>query len=369
MMKILENYDLKKLNTFGIKAEARFFVEIKNEQDLMELFKTPEFKNNEKLFLGGGSNILFIKDFEGIVILNKLKGIEIKSEGSDTVLVKSMGGEWWNDLVLFAVERELWGIENLALVPGTVGATPVQNIGAYGVELKDTLESVEAYEIKTGEKRIFSCAECEFGYRDSVFKNKLKGQYFIGAVFLKLNKKPARNAYSTAVAGGENKKIYPALEKYIKENNLEIKSSKDIANAVAEIRRSKLPDPKVIGNAGSFFKNVFLARRSLGEGGVENKLAELLEKYPDMPYFEESSDAKAMAGEGTIIKIPAGWMIEQCGWKGKRIGNVGVHDKQALVLVNHGGATGEEIKNLAYQIIDSVYQKFGLKLTPEVNLI
>lgn len=337
-MEILKNYDLTKLNTFGISAEARFFVEIKNEQDLMELFKAPEFKDNEKLFLGGGSNILFTKDFEGIVILNKLKGIEIKSEDSDTVLIKAMGGEWWNDLVLFAVERELWGIENLSLIPGTVGATPVQNIGAYGVELKDTLEKVEAYEIKTGDKKVFSCAECEFGYRDSIFKNKLKGQYFIGAVILKLSKKPNKNIR------------YKALQEYLDKNRIEIKNVKDISNAVAEIRRSKLPDPKVIGNAGSFFKNVFVPAE---------KLKELLEKYPDMPHFEEDG----------LVKIPSGWLIEQCGWKGKRLGNVGVHEKQALVLVNYGGATGEEIKNLAYQIIDSVYQKFGLKLTPEVNLI
>jgi UDP-N-acetylmuramate dehydrogenase len=337
-MKILKNYDLTGLNTFGIKAETKFFVEIKNEAELKELFSASEFKENEKLFLGGGSNVLFTKNFPGMVILNRLKGIEIKSEDSDTVLIKAMGGEWWNDLVLFAVERKLWGIENLSLVPGTVGATPIQNIGAYGVELKDTLESVEAYEIKTGDKRIFSCAECELGYRDSIFKRQLKGKYFISAVILKLNKKSNPNT------------SYKFLKDYLEQNNLDSKNIENISRAVSEIRQSKLPNPKIIGNAGSFFKNVF----------VENeKLAELKKIYPDIHSFEEDG----------LIKIPSGWLIEQCGWKGKRLGNVGVHEKQALVLVNYGGATGEEIKNLSDQIIDSVYQKFGLKLTPEVNLI
>lgn len=346
MIEILKDYDLTKLNTFGIKAQARFFVEINSEEDLKELFETSEFKESEKLFLGGGSNVLFTKDFSGIVVLNKLKGIEIISENENEVLIKSMGGEWWNDLVNFAVERNYWGIENLSLVPGTVGATPVQNIGAYGVELKDFLENVEAYEIQTGDpstmlgarKRIFSNKECEFGYRDSVFKGKLKGQYFISAVTLKLSKL-------------ENKNVrYKALQEYLDKNNIVVKNVKDISNAVCEIRRSKLPDPKVLGNAGSFFKNVFVD---------SEKLEELKNKFPEIPVFEE----------GEYIKIPAGWLIEQCGWKGKRVGNVGVHDKQALVLVNHGGATGEEIKNLAFEIIDSVYKKFGLKLTPEVNFI
>jgi UDP-N-acetylmuramate dehydrogenase len=341
-MNILNNYDLTNLNTFGISTKARFFVELKKEQDLVELLGTQEFQNNEKLFLGGGSNVLFTKDFDGIVILNRLKGIEITEENDDYVLVKSMGGEWWNELVDFTVDREYWGIENLSLVPGTVGATPVQNIGAYGVELKDVLENVEAYEIQTGKKKIFTNSECEFGYRDSIFKGKLKGKYFISAIILKLDK--------NFTNFGQDKKIYPALEKYIKENNIEIKNSKDIANAVASVRRSKLPDPKILGNAGSFFKNVFVEKSLLNE---------LKKSFPDTPSFEE----------GEIVKIPAGWLIEACGWKGKRLGNVGVHDKQALVLVNHGGATGEEIKNLAYEIIESVEKKFGLKLTPEVNFI
>jgi len=337
-MTILKDYDLTGLNTFHIKAKAKFLVEIENEQDFLDLVQTPEFKNNEKLFLGGGSNVLFTKDFDGMVILNKLKGIEILKEDNENVWVKAMGGKLWNDLVLFSVEKGYWGLENLSLVPGTVGAAPVQNIGAYGTEVKDNLENVEALDILTGKKKIFSKTECEFGYRESVFKNKLKGKYFITAVSFKLNKKENKNAN------------YRALQDFLKENKIEIKSSKDVSEAIANVRRSKLPDPKVLGNAGSFFKNVYIDA---------DKLAELKLKYPEIPSFQEAEK----------IKIPTGWLVEQCGWKGKRVENVGVHDKQALVLVNYGGATGKEVLALANQIIDSVQQKFGLKLTPEVNLI
>lgn len=337
-MQIQENYNLSKLNTFGISARAKFLVEINKEADLRELFNTPEFKNNTKLFLGGGSNVLFIKNFDGLVILNKLKEIKILSEDSKTVVIRSMGGEVWHNLVIFAVERGLWGIENLALIPGTVGAAPIQNIGAYGTELKDILENVEVFDINTGEKKIFSKEECELGYRDSIFKNELRGKYFITAVTLKLSKKENRNI------------TYKILQEYLVKNKIEIKNSKDVSDAVASIRKSKLPDPVVIPNAGSFFKNVFVPLP---------RLRELLQAFPDLPYFDE----------GEVIKIPAGWLIEQCGWKGKRMGNVGVHEKQALVLVNFGGATGEEVLNLANKIIASVFAKFGLELVPEVNLI
>ncbi len=344
-MEIKKNYDLTKLNTFGIKAHAKFFVELNNELDLKNLFSGLEFKNNEKLFLGGGSNILFTKDFNGIVILNKLKGIEILEENSEDVLIKSMSGVLWNDLVIFVVSRGLWGIENLSLIPGTVGAAPMQNIGAYGVELKDILENVEAYEINEGVKKVFSKKECEFGYRESIFKNKLKGKYFISAVTLRLNKKEKENTE------------YRVLQEYLEKNKIiGPKASsvglrpRDISEAVATIRKSKLPDPKLIGNAGSFFKNVFVSKE---------KMQTLLLTYPDMPYFEEEM----------VIKIPAGWLIEKCGWKGRRVGNVGVHERQALVLVNYGGATGEEVKHLSEKIIASVYSQFGLKLEREVNLI
>ncbi len=337
-MEILRNYDLKKLNTFGIAAKAKFFTEIKSPEEVIKLFQLPEFKDNERLFLGGGSNVLFTKDFDGIVILNKLKGIEIVFEDEKSISVKAMGGELWHDLVVFAAERNYWGIENLSLVPGTVGAAPMQNIGAYGAELKNTLRQVEAIDLASGVIRVFSHEECHLGYRDSVFKNTLKGKYFILSITIELSKIPTPNI------------SYKILRDHLEKNGIAVKSSKDIADAVADIRRSKLPDPKVIGNAGSFFKNAFLEKKDIEV---------LLARYPEMPHFEE---------DGTT-KVPSAWFIEMCGWKGKRAGNAGVHDKQALVLINHGGATGEEIKNLAEQIIQSVHEKFGLTLTPEVNMI
>lgn len=338
-MKIKQNYNLSKLNTFGVDVNAKFFTEVEEEKELVELFNTPEFKQNNKIFLGGGSNVLFTKDFDGIVVLNKLKGIESIKEDTETITIRAMGGEMWNNLVLFAVSRGYWGIENLSLIPGTVGAAPIQNIGAYGVELKDTLLFVEAYEIDTGIKKIFSNEECELGYRDSIFKNKLKGKYFIVAVILKLNKLEEKKNTD-----------YRVLKEYLEKNNIKIRNSKEVSEAVAAIRQSKLPDPKITGNAGSFFKNVFISK-------IE--LEKLQSSYPDIPFFEE---------EG-IIKIPAGWLIEKCGWKGKKEGNVGVHNKQALILVNHGGASGAEIVELSNKIIKCVKDKFNLILSPEVNIV
>ena len=343
-MEILENYDLKTLNTFGIPTKAKFFVEITGEGELNELFKEPLYIGHEKLFLGEGSNVLFTKDWGGIVVLNKIKGIEILEEDSENILIKSMSGVIWHDLVSFAVDHDYWGIENLALIPGTVGAAPMQNIGAYGAELKNVLTLVEAYNVNTGEKRIFSKEECIFGYRDSIFKNSLRNKYFISAIPLRLSKT------------GKPNTSYKILKEHLEKNKIEIKNSKNISDAVSEIRRSKLPDPRVIGNAGSFFKNVFVDK---------DKLAELRRLYPAMPFFEEDG----------LSKIPSAWLIEQCGpangtsWKGYRVGNVGVHHKQALVLVNHGDGRGQDIKDLALQIIASVKEKFGLELAPEVNLI
>lgn len=341
-MKISENYNLSKLNTFGVDVEAKFFVEINNETDLVELFSSLEFKQNKRIFLGGGSNVLFTKNFDGIVVLNKLKGIEILKENfnkdSETVLIRAMGGEIWHDFVMFAVNYKYWGVENLAYIPGTVGATPMQNIGAYGVEIKDVLENVEAFNIETGLKRVFSKEDCELGYRDSVFKNKLKDKYFISSVTFKLSKKEKKNI------------DYKILQDYLEKNKIEVKSSKDISDAIVSIRQSKLPNPQILGNAGSFFKNVFIEKE---------KMQTLILSYPEMPYFEE---------EG-LIKIPAGWLIEQCGWKGFRDEKVGVYEKQALVLINFGGANGEEVVQFANKIIASVKEKFGLELTPEVNIV
>ncbi|MBP9803163.1 MAG: UDP-N-acetylmuramate dehydrogenase [Candidatus Pacebacteria bacterium] len=337
-MKILEKFDLTKFNTFGIKAIAKYFVEINSLEDLLSLSQENIFKENPKLFLGGGSNILFTQDFEGLVILNKLKGIETLSEEDNTVFVKSFGGEVWNDLVLFTVEKGYFGLENLALIPGSVGASPVQNIGAYGVELKDSFFSLTAFDIENGIFKDFHKDECEFGYRDSIFKNKYKGKYFIVAVTFRLNKK------------GELNQDYKVLKNYISENNLNILEPKDISEAVSNIRRSKLPDPKVLGNAGSFFKNSYIN---------EEKLVELLKTYPDIPYFKEEDK----------IKVPTAWLIETLGFKGKAFGKVGVHDKQALILVNYGGAEGKDIKNLAYEIIKAVKDKFDIEIAPEVNII
>ena len=341
-MEILDDYDLTSLNTFGVSARTRYFTVLENEAQIPELFNSEIFKNNEKLFLGGGSNILFTKDWGGIVIQNKLMGIEIIKQDEENVWIKSMGGEVWHGLVLHTVEHGYWGIENLSLVPGTVGAAPMQNIGAYGAELKDTLENVEAYEIETGERKVFQNNECNFGYRESIFKNVVKGKYFITAIILKLSKKEKKNIE------------YKVLKNYLEENKLINPNLKEISDAVCAIRRSKLPDPKILGNAGSFFKNVFVGK---------NEIERLQKDYPDMPYFEEGQ-----VGE-VVYKIPAGWLIEQCGFKGKKVENVGMHEKQALVLVNYGGATSSELLAFANLVMSTVYEKFGLSITPEVNLI
>ncbi len=337
-MEVLRNYNLSKLNTFGISVKAKLFAQINDEVELSGLFASREFKENKKMFLGGGSNVLFTKDFDGIVILNHLKGIEIREEYKESVTIRACSGEIWHDLVTFAVSRGYWGIENLSLIPGTVGAAPMQNIGAYGAELKNVLENIEAYGLETGEKRIFSREECRLGYRDSIFKNELKDKYFISAITLKLSKQGVGNT------------SYKILRDHLEKNKIDHTNLKGISDAVVFIRESKLPNPKIIGNAGSFFKNVFVN---------DEKLNELRQKFPDIPHFEEDR----------VNKIPAGWLIEQTDWKGKRHGNAGVHEKHALVLVNHGGATGAEVLELAQKIILSVKEKFGLELQPEVNIV
>lgn len=337
-MQIETNYNLSGFNTFGVEARTRLFVRLTVEGDIPELLQSSEFKNNEKLFLGGGSNVLFTKDFEGIIVHNEIEGISVTKEDEEFVCVRAMSGESWHELVLFVVDRGWWGLENLSFIPGSVGGAPMQNIGAYGAEVKDVIDSVETYEIATGEKKVFLNSECKFGYRDSVFKNEAKGRYFISAVNFRLNKTAKPNT------------DYKILREYLTQNGIEARTPKDISDAVTAIRKSKLPDPKDLGNSGSFFKNVFVSKE---------EMAQLKDKFPDIPSFEE--DKK--------IKIPSAWLIEYCGFKGYREGSVGVHEKQALVLVNYGGGTGLEILNLSNKIIDAVYQKFGLKLTPEVNLI
>lgn len=337
-MHIQENISLKTLNTFGIDVSAKLFAEVASIDELCALVAMSEFHTNERLILGGGSNILFTRDWDGLVIKNNLLGKDVVEEADDMVCVRIMSGENWHEAVMWATENGWGGIENLALIPGTVGATPVQNIGAYGVEIKETIETVGVVDLVTGEEKEFTESECNFGYRDSIFKNEAKGKYFITYIVLKLSKKPALRT------------DYGAITSQLAEMNVIEPGLADVCDAVIAIRQSKLPDPAVIGNAGSFFKNPIVS---------QSDFEKLASTYPEIPHFETT--------EG--IKIPAGWLIEQAGWKGKRLGNVGVHDKQALVLVNHGGATGEEVKNLAYAVIDSVKEKFGIQLEPEVTIL
>ncbi|MCY7409290.1 MAG: UDP-N-acetylmuramate dehydrogenase [Chitinophagales bacterium] len=338
-MLVENDKSLQQLNTFGIAASAKYFAEINSLDELGELIGDSKFKSEKKLVLGGGSNILFTKNFDGLVIKNNFKGIEILKEDAHHAWIKVAAGEDWHTFVLFCVERNLAGMENLSLIPGLTGAAPMQNIGAYGVEVKETGEEVEAHHLITGEKFLLRNSDCEFGYRESVFKNRYKNQFFISSVTFKLNKifKPKIN--------------YGDIRKTLEDMRAEDITIKTVSDAVIKIRSSKLPDPKVIGNAGSFFKNPVVLKK---------KFEELILKNPLMPNYADKNNQ---------VKIPAGWLIEQCGWKGKRIGNTGAHAKQSLVLVNYGGATGEEIITLAKEIQQSVMEKFGVEILVEVNVV
>ncbi len=334
---------LSSFTTFGIHAKAKLFAEIHNHDQLLAIWKSSEYNStNNKLILGGGSNMLFTKDFEGLVLRNKITGISFEDESEQSVIVTAGSGENWHELVLKCVENKLGGIENLSLIPGTVGASPVQNIGAYGVELKDTFVSLEAFDFETGQIVHFNNEECEFGYRDSIFKNKAKGRYFISSVNFRL-KKPGFHKLNMS---------YGAINQVLQEMEISMPTIRDISNTIVSIRSSKLPNPKVIGNAGSFFKNP----------EVDESFCQLLlNDNPLMPTYSTQ-----IAG---FRKIAAGWLIEQCGWKGKSLGNAAVHKNQALVLTNPGNATGEEIKHLAEEIQKSVFEKFGVNLETEVNII
>lgn len=338
-MIIQRNISLKNLNTFGIDATAAYFANIESLGELRSLLADPAWKAIPKLVLGGGSNLLFTKDYHGLAIKISIKGIEKLKENEQHVWIRAGAGEIWHELVLYSIEAQLGGIENLSLIPGTVGAAPMQNIGAYGVEIKDTFEALEAVNIDTGSTRIFTNQECEFAYRHSVFKGELKDQYIITAVTFKLNKKPRFNI------------SYGAIAETLENKGVKELSLKAVSDAVIQIRQSKLPDPAQIGNAGSFFKNPSIGLSLFGS---------IKEAYPSIPGYEQP--------DGNI-KVPAGWLIEQCGWKGKVVGHVGAHENQALVLVNHGGATGSEVRRLAESIIESVQQKFGVALSPEVNIV
>ena len=331
------NISLKPFNTFGIDVKARDFISIDDEDELRDLIR--QVYADEIFIISGGSNMLLTQNLDKTVVFINNKGIDIYQENEDYLLVDVAAGENWHNFVLWAVHHDYGGIENLALIPGCVGTSPIQNIGAYGVELKDTFQQCEAIQIQTGEKRFFTNAECQFGYRDSIFKNELVNQYIITKVRFKLTKKP-----HTIQAD------YKSLKNYLEDKNINQPEITDVANAVTAIRQSKLPNPKEIGNSGSFFKNPILTKE---------QFYNLTESYPEVPSFD--------LGEGQV-KVPAGWLIEQCGFKGYRNGDAGVHDKQALVLVNHGDASGQEILDLSKQIRQSVNKKFDIQLTPEVNI-
>lgn len=329
---------LKNLNTFGIDVTAKCAFDFSSVESLKEYLsvKRPEEK---LLILGGGSNILFTQDFDGTVLINRIKGFEIIEDTHEYAIVKSGAGEIWHEFVLKTIDSNLGGLENLSLIPGCVGASPMQNIGAYGREIKDVFHSLDAYHIMSGEIHTFTNEQCKFGYRESVFKNEMKGEYVILNVSFRLSKKHTLNT------------TYGAIDQELISMGIKQPTIKDVSNAVIAIRSSKLPNPAEIGNAGSFFKNPVV--------GI-NVLEAILKNHENVPNYP--------AGEG-FVKLAAGWLIEQAGWKGKTINNYGVHKKQALVLVNYGGATGKEIFDLSTSILEDVYSKFGVQLEREVNIL
>jgi UDP-N-acetylmuramate dehydrogenase len=338
-MNLKTNYSLLKLNTFGFDVKAKYFTEIFSETELREVLASREFNNLPRLILGGGSNILFTKDFDGIVIKNSIGNISIIKDCIDSVLIEAGAGVEWHKLVLFSLDEELNGAENLSLIPGTVGAAPIQNIGAYGVEFKDIFYSLKAMEIATGVVREFDVESCKFGYRSSVFKHELKNKYAIISVTFNLRKQKAINV------------AYGSIKSELEKRGIKEASSRDISQVVCDIRTSKLPDTSVYGNAGSFFKNPLISNKHY---------AELKEKYPEIPAYKADDQS---------MKLAAGWLIEQAGWKGKKHGNAASYESQALVLVNTGNASPNDVIELAGLIKASVFQKFNVTLEEEVNII
>ncbi|MBS7233743.1 UDP-N-acetylmuramate dehydrogenase [Flavobacterium psychroterrae] len=337
-MEIQSNFSLKNYNTFGIEAKAKQFVAIHSVDELKTILE--KYKNEKKFILGGGSNMLLTKDIDALVIHIDLKGKKIIKEDEDSVWVESQAGETWHDFVLYTIENNFGGLENMSLIPGNVGTTPVQNIGAYGTEIKDTFVSCEAININSQEIKTFINAECNFGYRESIFKNEVKDQYIITSVIYKLTKR--------------NHKIntsYGDITAELTKNNITTPTLKEVSNAVIAIRQSKLPDPKELGNSGSFFKNPIL---------LKSDFEKIHQKFPEMKYYEISA---------TEVKVPAGWLIEQAGFKGKRFGDAGVHKNQALVLVNYGNATGQEILAVSRDVQKTVFETFGIHIEAEVNVI
>lgn len=335
-MTILENISLKEYNTFGVECYAKRFVSIDSFYELQELLKTEK----DIFLISGGSNMLLTKNIDKLVVFINIKGISIDRENSNSVHLTVNAGENWHEFVLWCITQDYGGLENLSLIPGNVGTCPIQNIGAYGVEVKDTITKVEAIEIESGKRIFFSNEECQFGYRNSIFKNEAKGKYILTSVSFELTK----NTHQLNTS-------YGAIEMALKEKNISTPTIKDVSDAVISIRQSKLPDPKEIGNSGSFFKNPVIST---------TLFKELQKEYSTIPSYKVSNSE---------IKVPAGWLIEQCGFKGKTFGEAGVHKNQALVLVNYGNALGIEIYELALKIKQAVFEKFKIQLEIEVNII
>ncbi|MDQ6762860.1 MAG: UDP-N-acetylmuramate dehydrogenase [Bacteroidota bacterium] len=337
MIQVKENFSLKGYNTFDINVCAKYFSEFSTVSDLEDILEN--FRGHQQMILGGGSNILFTKNFDGIVLKNNIPAIDVVNEDEEYVYVKAGAGVSWHQFVMYCVNNNFGGVENLSLIPGNVGASPMQNIGAYGVEIKDVFFELNAWNLAENNIQNFNNADCEFGYRESFFKKKYKGQFVILTVTFRLRRRPLFNV------------SYGAINNELEKMNVSELSIKAISDAVISIRQSKLPDPAIVGNAGSFFKNP----------GIDSQgLRGLTQIEPEIPFYKLDEEK---------FKIPAGWLIEQCGWKGFRKGDAGCYDKQALVLVNYGNAAGEEIFALSEKIKVSVQEKFGIELEREVNII
>ncbi|MBA4153427.1 UDP-N-acetylmuramate dehydrogenase [Flavobacterium sp.] len=337
-MQIHKNFSLKKYNTFGIEAKARQFVSVHSVDELITVLN--ENPTTKKFILGGGSNMLLTQDIDALVIHLDLKGKKIIDENDDFVWVESQAGENWHEFVIWTIDQNFGGLENLSLIPGNVGTTPIQNIGAYGVEIKDTFVLCEAIHSETQELMIFTNEKCKFGYRESIFKNEVKDEFIITSVVFKLTKKEHKLNTS-----------YGAIETELEKQHITNPTLKDVSNAVISIRQSKLPDPKELGNSGSFFKNPVI---------LKTDFEKIQQKFPEMPHYVVSE---------TEVKVPAGWLIEQAGFKGKRFGDAGIHRNQALVLVNYGNATGQEILAVAKDIQATIQATFSISIETEVNII
>ena len=336
---VTSNVDLQPYNTLNISAKARYFAEIQSQEKLCEILRHPDTGNMKIVVLGEGSNVLFTDDFDGLVLHINIQGREVLKETQEHIWLKLGAGENWHQTVRYCVEQGWGGIENLSLIPGTVGAAPIQNIGAYGVELQEVFEWLEGMDIEGRAIRRYDKEDCEFGYRDSIFKGELKGIVIVTNVVLKLSKNPIVHT------------SYGAIQEMLEERDITDPTIRDISDIVIDIRNSKLPHPNTLGNAGSFFKNPI----------VDEKVYERIKKiHPQAPGYAMGDDE---------VKVPAGWLIEEAGWKGKVVGNTGTYKQQALVIVNHGGATGQEVRKLAIKIRESVAEQFGIELVPEVNII